>query len=279
MSEYGLTRENLLAALPAALREDSAVAALAEAAAELLARRPGEIDHLRIYPAIGRLGESLLDILAQDFKVDWWDADYSLEEKRQTLADSWRVHQLLGTKAAVETAISAIYPEAKVWEWFEYEGGEPYHFKLRIDISKEKGNRSKPLQVLEKAVFYKNLRSHLDVIEYLVNAPVMERPIFAAPCQGGMSACTRLPKRDPPLAPARLFAAPGFAGHTEIRPLPVRSPPFGGCRTAAACPLLGGSFASVRLPLALRPVGLRTAVRTGGSLSVTELPEVREERR
>ncbi|NCE66053.1 phage tail protein I, partial [Pseudoflavonifractor sp. 524-17] len=61
--------------------------ALAQAIAELLARRKEEIDRLLIYPAIDRLDEPLLDILARDFKVDWWDADYSVEEKRRTLKD------------------------------------------------------------------------------------------------------------------------------------------------------------------------------------------------
>ena len=40
---------------------------------------------------------------------------------------------MLGTRAAVETAIRAIYPKTEVKEWFEYEGGKPYHFKLFID--------------------------------------------------------------------------------------------------------------------------------------------------
>lgn len=132
MNDHGLTRENLVATLPPALRTDPAVVALAEALAGVLAARPEEINRLLIYPAIDTLDEPLLDILAYDFKVDWWDPEYSLEEKRRTLNDSWRVHRMLGTKAAVETAISAIYPNGKVREWFEY-GGQPYHFRI-VDV-------------------------------------------------------------------------------------------------------------------------------------------------
>lgn len=128
---YGLTAGNLMAALPDALRQDTSVLALADSVAGLLASRPEEIDRLRIYPAIDALPEDLLDILAYDFKVDWWDPEYSLDEKRWTLKTSWKVHKTLGTKAALEAAMSAVYPGTEVEEWFEY-GGEPHHFRVFI---------------------------------------------------------------------------------------------------------------------------------------------------
>ena len=168
MNNHGLIRETLVATLPAALQKDPSAVALAEAMADLLARRRSEIEQLRIYPVIDRLDEQLLDILAYDFKVDWWDADYSLEEKRRTLKDSWRVHKVLGTKAAVETALRAIYPKAQVQEWFEY-GGEPYRFKLDIDLTGELSDAARPWRVLERVNYYKSLRSHLDSIEFTID--------------------------------------------------------------------------------------------------------------
>ncbi len=169
MNDHGLTKENLAGTLPPALRSDPSVVALSEALAELLAARPAEIDRLLIYPAIDTLDEPLLDILARDFKVDWWDPEYSLEEKRRTLKDSWRVHRLLGTRAAVETAISAIYPHTQVLEWFEY-GGEPYHFRLDINITNDSIDSVKQRRVLERLEYYKSLRSHNDGVTYFVEA-------------------------------------------------------------------------------------------------------------
>ena len=177
MNSHGLTRENLVATLPPALQKDPSAVALAEAMADLLARRRSEIEQLRIYPVIDRLDEQLLDILAYDFKVDWWDADYSLEEKRRTLKDSWRVHKLLGTKAAVEMAISAIYPRTTVLEWFEY-GGEPYHFRLDINITNDSIDSEKQRRVLERLNYYKSLRSHNDGVTYFVEAqPAIARAV------------------------------------------------------------------------------------------------------
>ena len=169
-ANHGLTKENLLASFPIALQDDASAAALGDITARLLARRPDEIGQLRIYPVIDQLPERLLDILAYDYKVDWWDPDYTLEEKRRTLKDSWRVHKMLGTKAAVETAIRAIYPQTEVQEWFEYEDGKPYHFKLSIDLTDTFGDETRPWRVLERVNFYKSLRSHMDEIVFTMTA-------------------------------------------------------------------------------------------------------------
>lgn len=164
-SIHGLTAENLLRALPEVLQDDEGMKAMAASIAEVLATRPSEIQQLMIYPRIDELPEELLDILAYDFKVDWWSGDYTLEEKRRTLKDSWRVHRMLGTKSAVETAISAIYPDTQVSEWFEY-GGQPYHFKLLIDATFENIDHIRHQLVLDRVDYYKNLRSVLDEVEY-----------------------------------------------------------------------------------------------------------------
>lgn len=168
---HGLTAKNILAAFPIALQRDRDAVALAEVTARLLSRRPEEIDRLCVYPEIYRLDEKLLDILAYDFKVDWWNPNYTVEEKRRTLAGSWRVHKMLGTRAAVETAIRAIYPKASVQEWFEYENGKPYHFRLNIDLTGELSDAARPYRVLERVNFYKSLRSHMEEIVFTIILP------------------------------------------------------------------------------------------------------------
>lgn len=165
---HGITVENLIISLPGILRGDDNMKALATSVASVLAGRVDEIQQLRIYSRIDELPEALLDILAKDFKVDWWDPNYTLEEKRRTLKDSWKVHRMLGTKAAVETAISAIYPDTRVIEWFEY-GGSPYGFKLQIDATYENVDPARHKRVLERVEYYKNLRSDLEGVDYTAN--------------------------------------------------------------------------------------------------------------
>lgn len=178
-SAHGITAENLLASLPPVLANDENMTALAKTIAQVLAARVDEINGLAIYSRIDELPEALLDILAHDFKVDWWDSDYTLEEKRATLKSSWLVHRRLGTPAAVEAAISAIYPDTKVQEWWQY-GGEPYHFRLLLDATYENVDPEKHQRVLEKVSYYKNLRSVLDELEYYDTGGVATQYLGAA---------------------------------------------------------------------------------------------------
>ena len=165
MNDHGLTVDNLMFSLPSVLDGSRNTRALALAVSSALVGRISEIDRLILYSRIDELPEQLLDILAYDFKVDWWDADYSLEEKRQTLKDSWNVHRTLGTKYAVEKGLSAIYPNTKIYEWWEYDG-EPYHFIISLDVTSESVDADKHARVMNRVEFYKNLRSVLDSIEY-----------------------------------------------------------------------------------------------------------------
>ena len=102
---------------------------------------------------------------------------------------------MLGTRRAVETAIRAIYPKTEVKEWFEYEGGKPYHFKLYIDLTGEKWSEERPRRVLERVEFYKSLRSHLE--EFQFTARPKEPAVLRM--GGTLSAVTSIPipeKRD-----------------------------------------------------------------------------------
>lgn len=235
---HGLTAENILAAFPIALQGDPKAVALADVTARLLARRPEEIDRLRIYSAIDRLPENLLDILAYDFKVDWWDANYTLEEKRRTLKDSWRVHKLLGTKAAVEMAIRAIYPNTEVQEWFEY-GGRPYHFKLQLDLTGTLWTEERPRRILERVNFYKSLRSHVDGLEY-TRYPAHPATLHVGGTGGILST----------------VGVPEDTGLPEAQPSAVRAGGTGGILSTAGIPEDTG------LP------GATTILRTGGVCTI-----------
>ena len=136
MTNHGITVENLLLALPETLQEDAIISNLAAAISAQLEKLIRDISSERIYANIDCLDAPLLDILASDFKVDWWRPDAPLEEKRSDLKRNWYVHKHLGTKSAIETAVSDFIGSGDVEEWFEY-GGQPYHFRIRSENNAE----------------------------------------------------------------------------------------------------------------------------------------------
>lgn len=214
MNDRGLTKESLMFSFPRALRADPSAVALGTVSADLLAARITEIGQILIYPAIDKLDEPLLDILAHDFKVDWWDPEYSLEEKRRTMKESWYVHKKLGTAGAVKRAIRAIYPDTDVEPWFEYEGGKPYHFRLRINITSDSGDRERQRRVLERLEYYKSLRDRVDEVRYVLK-PQKARAIAGGAFTGArreIHTAVKLPALSPPGGRAGAGAYGGLRG-------------------------------------------------------------------
>lgn len=164
MSKY-FSAQSLLSAFPEAMAKDDTQLALAQATAEEFETLFNDNSLITLYTRIDELDEDLIDILAYDFKVDWYDYTYPIDIKRQTFKDSIKVHRRLGTKFAVETALSAVYLGSKIQEWFEY-GGEPYMFRIIIGVTAYGLTEEQQAEVLNRVRFYKNLRSHLEKISY-----------------------------------------------------------------------------------------------------------------
>ena len=122
------------------------------------------MDKSLIYTQIDELDEAVLDILAYDLKVDWYDTEAGIENKRQAIKECILVHKFKGTKYAVETAMRSMYDKVTVSEWFEY-GGEPYHFRIAIYAS---------TNIIGKLQYAKNLRSVLDevIFEIIPDKPL-----------------------------------------------------------------------------------------------------------
>lgn len=162
MNDHGYTAANFLAQLPKVLANDSRMNALATAIANALVTHLGDLEEEKIYTRIDELPEDVLDILAHDFKIDWYDYDYPIAAKRNLIKTNYYVHRHLGTVGAVQEAVQAIYPNSAVEEWFDY-SGSPYHFRLALESALPVIPFS--VEALLTAVYrYKSLRSHLDEI-------------------------------------------------------------------------------------------------------------------
>lgn len=155
--------------LPTVLQNDPSMLAIAQSIQGKLSEISLEIQKNIIYTRIDELDEILLDILAYDLHVDWYDYSYDLDTKRATIKNSVEIHRKMGTKYAVETATSNIFPGTKVEEWFEYDG-EPYTFRVLVELGGNSLSAAQQIDLYQKITFYKNARSHFDTLRFLSQA-------------------------------------------------------------------------------------------------------------
>ncbi len=175
MSRLLTDKSALLSVFP--LTRDENKEKLADAIADEFVELSSQSELAEIFLRVDELPEGVLDILADDLKVDWYDFEGSLEEKRKTIQECMNIHRYKGTKYAVEAALKGVYNEAFVKEWFEY-GGEPFHFKVIIyDSSNDKEKRAR---ILAKVQYYKNLRSVLEetVFEIGISSDIAVKASF-----------------------------------------------------------------------------------------------------
>lgn len=87
---------------------------------------------LRTWDNLNSLNHEELDTLANELNVLWYNAAGSLAEKREQIRTSDDVWRTLGTRHAVETVVSQLFGSGTLYEFWEYEGGKPHHFKIDV---------------------------------------------------------------------------------------------------------------------------------------------------
>lgn len=148
--------------LPGALRHDIKMIALARTLTEKLLAVSGSMDSVLIYSRFEELPEDLVDILAYDMHVDWYNYNYPLWIKQDIVKNSVRVHKRMGTKYAVETVINSLHPQSRLEEWFEYGGN---HHCFRIVINADNREHEIDIDKIVKSInMYKRLSAHLESI-------------------------------------------------------------------------------------------------------------------
>jgi phage tail P2-like protein len=158
---------DMLLLLPFFMRGDEASAALSRAVNKLVNEPGSRVNQLRVWDMVDDLGHAELDELAWELNIDWYNHEMSIEAKRLTIKAAPRIQERRGTKWAVEAAIGAVYPRSTVEEWWEY-GGEPFHFRVILDISRGHDLPDIP-QIKREIEMYKRLSTRLDEIVIRTN--------------------------------------------------------------------------------------------------------------
>lgn len=123
---------NLLDIMPESLKSDPDVQALCDAITPEIQAISNEIIQCILLARIDGLPEEVLDLLAWQLRVDFYEPDLLVEQKRDLVRQSIAWHRRKGTPWAVEQVVSVVFKNAKVSEWFEY-GGNPYHFRVETE--------------------------------------------------------------------------------------------------------------------------------------------------
>jgi len=155
---YTITLEDLL---PHSILSDEKVVFAAKSLDGEMGSVSSSIFEALILSRIDELPAEIVDLLAWQFHVDFYDPALSLTAKRNLVKSSILVHKRKGTPWAVKQVCNDAFGYAEIIEWFDY-GGEPYHFSILTEGSLVDSVAWQSFfRALESA---KNVRSWLDDI-------------------------------------------------------------------------------------------------------------------
>lgn len=180
---------SLLDILPSNLIADEQINAAAQALDDELQKVTVAIRETLILPRIDELPEAVVDLLAWQLHVDFYDELKSLAEKRNAVKQSIAMHRIKGTRMAVELALHMVYESGEVREWFEY-GGRPYYFRVCF-IRTETIHMEDVDRVIRIVYAVKNTRSWLESIGFT-------RPVRIGMYHGAAVSTNRMYRIMPP---------------------------------------------------------------------------------
>lgn len=153
---------SVLDLLPPNLKEDTDMIAAAKAVDNDFVLVVNEVKQCIFLPKIDEIKDgNLIDLLAWQMHVDFYDYLLPLSKKIELVKNSKRWHIIKGTPQAVEELTETIFGgDSQVIEWFQYDG-EPYTFRVSASIESLKDGLKTFYKMLDTV---KNTRSHLDSV-------------------------------------------------------------------------------------------------------------------
>ena len=216
---------SLLEILPESIRGDPQLQAAAQAFDKELQAVTRDIRENLLLSRIDELPEAVVDLLAWQWHVDFYQpVGLDVETRRRLVKQSIAWHRIKGTPAAVEQVLSAAFSDAEVTEWFEY-GGEPYHFRIKASGFTPQSKTVKDL--LRALDTVKNVRSWLDGITIDVDPKHLPMKIYVGLAQGRFGRKKiGLPRPDDVTVRPYVGMACARFGRVSIKRLPYPSEPL-----------------------------------------------------
>ena len=157
---------------------------------------------MKIYTDIDRADEAVLDILAVQFRVDWYDTSYPIETKRRIIKTALEVRRYCGTEWAVQKALASIYPNVKI----------------SVDITDDGVIYYTPEEIEKRLGYARRCTAHLEHIIYIVE-PHERSPAYIAAAPSGMAtSCTvKVPGRIKPREIGAKAYVAGAVGRSKMQ--------------------------------------------------------------
>lgn len=180
--------------LPSSLARSQTVRDVAKACGASLHDVVDRMSGLLIYSRIDELDEAVVDDLAWQFHVDFYDTGLNSTQKRALVKSAIKDHKYKGTPWAVKSVIKAIRGDVVLQDWYQY-GGEAYHFRVN-GFAGPMVSADELTRLVAAIDSVKNARSWLDGITFGRTIQASKR--LAIPLMMTKSVVIPIPKVTPP---------------------------------------------------------------------------------
>lgn len=203
------------------LRHNPEAIAIAYAVLQEKRRILALVERTRLMAAVDSLEERILDYLAVELRTPAYEDSLPLETKRTLIKGTLPYYASLGTPAAVDWVIKAVFGNGGIDEWFNY-GGEPHHFQVNIPIAGM--ITPKMMEELRRMIAsVKRLTSWLDsIITYLE----LDGKVYITPFLGKPMPITTLPTLEPVFPGNLVHLTPVLGDGPQSTTLPTLEPVF-----------------------------------------------------
>lgn len=164
----------MISVLPPILSSEPDIAAISYAYKMAMSKIIDLSVTVSLYANIDQMDEDILDLMALEFRTQYYDENLPIEVKRRLVKNALGWYQKAGTPGAVRDLIQTVFGEGDIVEWFDY--SDPPYTPGTFEI--ETGAR-----ITEELIAYftnlihrvKNARSHIRRITIARTVAMSER--------------------------------------------------------------------------------------------------------
>ena len=124
-----------------------------------------------IYGELSKAPEPVLDLMALELNTQYYDQTMPRKLKEQLITQTTAWYMQAGTPGVLEEFLSTVLEGGEIQEWFQYEG-KPYFFKALVQVGDHKIPLGYGLEVKRQIELYKNARSWLEHMAFVIKSKV-----------------------------------------------------------------------------------------------------------